>query len=77
MLLLWVFLWPALCGVWCFYGLNYGIACACLHDTSMLASMIYLQAIIPGLSLIVTNSLSGILFSHGQWWKGPGQKGHR
>jgi hypothetical protein len=30
------------CTMWCFYGLSYAIACACLPDTSMLASMIYL-----------------------------------
>jgi hypothetical protein len=27
---------------WCIYDLNYATACACLYDTSMLASMIYL-----------------------------------
>jgi hypothetical protein len=52
--LLWVFLWPALCGA--SYGLNYATACACLYDTSMLASMMYLQATIRALSLLVTNS---------------------
>jgi hypothetical protein len=56
MLLLWVFLWPALC----FYGLNYATACACLYDTSMLASMIYLWATIRGLTLLETTSLSNI-----------------
>jgi hypothetical protein len=30
------------CTLWCFYGFNYAIAYACLHDTIMLASMIYL-----------------------------------
>jgi hypothetical protein len=30
------------CTMWCIYGLNYVTACACLYDTSMLASMIYL-----------------------------------
>jgi hypothetical protein len=39
-------------------GLNYVTACACLHDTSMLASMIHLWATIRGLSLLVTTSLS-------------------
>jgi hypothetical protein len=34
-----------LCGtMWCFHGFNYAIACACLYDTSMLASMIHLKA---------------------------------
>jgi hypothetical protein len=28
------------CTMWCFYGLNYAIAYACLYDTSKLASMI-------------------------------------
>jgi hypothetical protein len=27
------------CTMWCFHGLNYAIACACLCDTSMLAFM--------------------------------------
>jgi hypothetical protein len=36
----------------------YAIACACLYDTSMLASMIYLWATIRGLSLLVTTSPS-------------------
>jgi hypothetical protein len=44
------------CTMWCFYGLNYAIACAYL--TSVLASMIYLEATIRGLSLLVTNSLT-------------------
>jgi hypothetical protein len=30
------------CIMWYFYDLNYGTACACLYDTSMVASMIYL-----------------------------------
>jgi hypothetical protein len=46
------------CTVWCFYGLNCAIACVCLYDTSMLASMSYLLAAIRGLSLLVTHSLS-------------------
>jgi hypothetical protein len=45
------------CTMWCIYGLNYASACACLYDTSMLASMIHLLATIRGLSLLVTNSL--------------------
>jgi hypothetical protein len=46
-------------------GLNYVTACACLYDTSMLASMIYLWATIRGLSLLVTTSLSsGTVTTH-------------
>jgi hypothetical protein len=45
------------CTMLCFYGLNYATVCACLYDTSMLASMIYLWATIRGLSLLVTTSL--------------------
>jgi hypothetical protein len=46
------------CTMWCIYGLNCATACACLYDTSMLASIIYLWATIRGFSLLATNSLS-------------------
>jgi hypothetical protein len=42
------------CTMWCFYGLNYAIACACLKGTSMLAPMKFITATIRGLSLLVT-----------------------
>jgi hypothetical protein len=41
------------------YGLNYAIACVCLYDTPMLASMIHIWATIRGLSLLVTTSVRG------------------
>jgi hypothetical protein len=44
------------CTMWCFNGLNYATACACLYDTSMLASMMYVWAITRSLSLLVANS---------------------
>jgi hypothetical protein len=47
---------PLACTMWCIYGLNYATACACLYDTPMLASLIYLYATIRDLSLLVTNS---------------------
>jgi hypothetical protein len=30
------------CTMWCFYGLHCATVCACLYDTPMLASMLYL-----------------------------------
>jgi hypothetical protein len=56
MLLLWVFLWPAQCGAF-----NYVIACACFHDTSMLAYIVVVivvtnqdstsSRLLPGISI--------------------------
>jgi hypothetical protein len=58
-----------------FYGLIYANDCACLYDTSMHASLIYLYAATRGLSLIVANSLTSICRVNKPWLSGTAWEG--